>query len=606
MLDGVLTANIQPEGLREGDVVVLATTSEHVDPVLKEHVETIFAPWGEAQIGLAHARLSWPAGVELKIAKTGDLPPAQQTARDGVKSYELVMRNAEPVIAPKGAPVRFKIGRLGEATDFRSWADAAKLMMPLYSTAAVVAPSGPLRDELEKIRKASTDPKVRAEQALRLVQERVRYVALLMGEGGYVPANADSTWSRRFGDCKAKTALLLALLHELGIAADPVMANLGIGDAVAARVPMIAIFNHVFVRAHIAGKDYWLDGTRTGDTTLDAIDTPDYGWVLPLTENAQLVHLVRGALAVPSFERHVDVDASNGVFATAAITISETYRKDFAVEYNAAYSQLSADQRSELMRNEAKGYFDSFDMTTSSVRFDPQERQLSIVINGKAKLNWDNGWFFVPTSSIAFDPDFDPTGRRFPRRSHQSQPSAVRQRYCDGQVADRLRPAPKTPRGRPRDPRGRGVCANGKRRWRHSRRGLAASAASPRKYRTRRPWRPRRGCAHSTRTACTCRCRPYLPPDRRGLAGLGAAGPRKRGGLHRSWHDVHERPQICRKHCRFYCGAKAGAQQRMGPGRSRAFPCVAPTLRRSAKGSRGTGPAQRGECGRPSGARHNG
>ena len=305
MLDGVLTANIQPEGLREGDVVVLATTSEHVDPVLKGHVETIFAPWGEAQIGLAHARLSWPAGVELKIAKTGDLPPAQQTARDGVKSYELVMRNAEPVIAPKGAPVRFKIGRLGEATDFRSWADAAKLMMPLYSTAAVVAPSGPLRDELEKIRKASTDPKVRAEQALRLVQERVRYVALLMGEGGYVPANADSTWSRRFGDCKAKTALLLALLHELGIAADPVMANLGIGDAVAARVPMIAIFNHVFVRAHIAGKDYWLDGTRTGDTTLDAIDTPDYGWVLPLTENAQLVHLVRGALAVPSFERHV-------------------------------------------------------------------------------------------------------------------------------------------------------------------------------------------------------------------------------------------------------------------------------------------------------------
>src|SRR5438552_11821205 len=66
MLDGMLTANIQPEGLQQGDVVVLATTTEHVDPVMKGHVEAGFAPWGSAQIGLAHARLSWPSTLALK------------------------------------------------------------------------------------------------------------------------------------------------------------------------------------------------------------------------------------------------------------------------------------------------------------------------------------------------------------------------------------------------------------------------------------------------------------------------------------------------------------------------------------------------------------
>lgn len=35
MLDGTLTANIQPEGLQEGDIIDLATTVEHFDPVLK-------------------------------------------------------------------------------------------------------------------------------------------------------------------------------------------------------------------------------------------------------------------------------------------------------------------------------------------------------------------------------------------------------------------------------------------------------------------------------------------------------------------------------------------------------------------------------------------
>ena len=50
------------------------------------------------------------------------------------------------------------------------------------------------------------------------MQDKVRYVFLGMNTGGYVPADADVTWARRFGDCKGKTTLLLAVLHELGIA----------------------------------------------------------------------------------------------------------------------------------------------------------------------------------------------------------------------------------------------------------------------------------------------------------------------------------------------------------------------------------------------------
>ena len=406
MLDGMLTANIQPEGLQEGDVIVIATTIEHSDPTLKDHVETVFAPWGSAQIGLAHARIVWPAKLDVKLHKAGDLPVPQQSSRDGRKVYELTMRDVEPVIPPKGAPLRFKIGRIAEASDFRSWADAARLMTPLYREAAVIPPVGPLRDEVEKIRKASTDPKVRAEQALQLVQQRIRYVALAMAQGGLVPAKAETTWSRRFGDCKAKTALLLAILHEYGITAEPVLANVLAGDAVAEWLPMIGAFNHVLVRAHVGGKDYWLDGTRNGDRNLDSIEIPDFGWGLPLTENAQLVHMVPAPRTIPTKERRVTVDASAGVYAPGAVTIEETYRGDSAVEMNALYSALSSDQRDEQMRGTAKGYFDTFTVDSSSVRFDQAKRELAIKIEGTAKLEWKDGWFYVPTSSIAFTPDF--------------------------------------------------------------------------------------------------------------------------------------------------------------------------------------------------------
>ena len=224
-LDGTLTATIQPEGLQEGDILELATTTEHSDPVLKGHVESMFANWDGLPIDLAHASVRWPSSLHLAVRQTPNLPGAQTSTVKGVTTLDLSGVDVQPLVAPKGAPERFTIGRLAEVTDYASWSDVADLMMPLFRTASAIPASGPLHDEVEKIRAASSDPLTRATQALALVQDRVRYVALLMGQGGYVPASAEQTWSRRFGDCKAKTALLIGILHSLGIQAEPVLAQ---------------------------------------------------------------------------------------------------------------------------------------------------------------------------------------------------------------------------------------------------------------------------------------------------------------------------------------------------------------------------------------------
>jgi tetratricopeptide (TPR) repeat protein len=406
-LDGSLTAVLQPEGLQVGDIVDLAITDEHVDPVMKNHVEGTYGDWNGMPIELAHARLIWPSTMKLVTRQTDGLPQPVRSAKAGENVLDLSGRAIEPLIAPKGAPERFQIGRWGEATDFQAWSDVSDLMLPLYRQAAVIPASGPLRDELETIRKNSADPKTRAEQALRLVQDRVRYVALEMGTGGYVPAAAETTWSRRFGDCKGKTALLLALLGELGVKAEPVLVHHNLGDILPDRLPMLSYFDHVLVRAHIGAKDYWLDGTRTGDTDLDTIEVPDFGWGLPLVGHAQLVQMVPAPLAVPNLEHNIAVDATAGVLAPATMTIEEIYRGDTAVALNTAFSALTQDQRDEGLRQKAKSYFDDFTVSSSAVRFDKQKREFGITIRGTAKLNWKDGWAYVPTSSIAFTPDFD-------------------------------------------------------------------------------------------------------------------------------------------------------------------------------------------------------
>src|SRR3990170_561860 len=166
-LDGTLTGNIQPEGLQVGDIIDLATTIERVDPVLKGHVQTTFADWNGMPVTLGRARISWPQAMKVRIPGSSGLPPLVPKVRDGKALIELSQSNIEPLILPKDAPARFKTGRLAEVSDFGSWAEAADLMAPLYREAAVVPATGALRAEVEKIRKATNDPKARAEQALQ-------------------------------------------------------------------------------------------------------------------------------------------------------------------------------------------------------------------------------------------------------------------------------------------------------------------------------------------------------------------------------------------------------------------------------------------------------
>lgn len=65
------------------------------------------------------------------------------------------------------------------------------------------------------------------EDSLRAIHQWVaqdfRYVSLSMGVGGYLPRMPMSVWETRYGDCKDKATLFIALARRLGVAAYPVL-----------------------------------------------------------------------------------------------------------------------------------------------------------------------------------------------------------------------------------------------------------------------------------------------------------------------------------------------------------------------------------------------
>jgi tetratricopeptide (TPR) repeat protein len=406
-LDGMLTANIQPEGLQVGDVLEYAVTVTRSDPVLKGHVEQIGAAWNGLPFTRTHMSVSWPTSMAVAFRQNGALPPVKPVRSGNMTKIELSLDNVEPVIPPAGAPARFGLGRMIEFSDFKSWADLGALMAPLYAQAAVIPAQGPLRNEVDKIKAASADPMKRAEAALALVQDRVRYVALLMGVGGLTPAKAEETWARRYGDCKAKSVLLLALLGELGIDAEPVAANILSSDGLDQRLPMVGLFNHVLVRARIGGNSYWLDGTRSGDASLARLQVPYFNWGLPLVaQGAALVRMMPKPLEEPESDLAIEIDARQGLTLPAPFKAEMVMRGDGAMASNLALAGMPADQRDKALRDYWREQFNFVDATKVDAKFDRGTGEERLTVEGTAQMEWKDGWYQTDKTGVGFNADF--------------------------------------------------------------------------------------------------------------------------------------------------------------------------------------------------------
>ena len=108
----------------------------------------------------------------------------------------------------------------------------------------------------------------------RYMQENVRYVSVQLGIGGWQPFDAQYVEKNRYGDCKALSNFMKALLQEAGISSCTALVQAG--DAVADLPDDFASsqFNHAIL--YVPGPDVWLEctssnappnylGTFTGD-----------------------------------------------------------------------------------------------------------------------------------------------------------------------------------------------------------------------------------------------------------------------------------------------------------------------------------------------------
>jgi tetratricopeptide (TPR) repeat protein len=316
MVDGQLTATLNVPGARVGDILRLAYSITLSDQALGEKVQyASYLPAGELPLGKGGVSLSWPADEEIKWATKGKFDQPEPLLKDGYYSLSIPIPIEEQDETPYDAPARFRLPPMIQATNFADYPDLSRTMYPHFTTTGAVAPGGEIAAQVAKIMADHPTPLARAAAATKLVQDEISYLLNGLDGGNYLPQKPAETWEQRYGDCKAKSMLLLAMLREMGIEADPVLVLSQAGDTVTVRLPMASNFDHMMVRAVIDGQTYWLDGTNAGTRLENIADVPRFFYALPLTEaGSELVEMEERPKALPDDTVTLTVDQSAGLF----------------------------------------------------------------------------------------------------------------------------------------------------------------------------------------------------------------------------------------------------------------------------------------------------
>ena len=390
-IDGSLTAVMPIPDLRVGDELEVAWTLDQRNPVLGGRSESrqMFVPG--PTFGRFLIRYSWPRKRQVAWKSGNRLPPAVAVTLSDESGFAIDQSNYSIPPVADGAPARFMEQSAIEVGEFADWGVVVKTMLPLFAEATRVTPKSAVVGEINRIAALTVDAVARASEALRSIQDNIRYFARTDGLGGYKPEAADSVWAARSGDCKGKTVLLLALLRGLGISAEAALVSSNSGDGLDARLPMPSQFDHVIVRATIAGKTYWLDGTRLGDRSIATLAVPQFKWALPIREGSRaLIPLVATDPPLPEAEWRLDLDARGGIDKPANAHALLILRGERASTTRTAWSFIPGARRDEFMRKLWLERHDWIKPDTMTYRYDETLGEVRLDMIGTGDMDWNN------------------------------------------------------------------------------------------------------------------------------------------------------------------------------------------------------------------------
>jgi hypothetical protein len=214
-----------------------------------------------------------PVGFPVRLGVRGDLhPETTSEEKDGVVVQTYSIRDVPPLRSEDDMPpeadlmahvvIRPKEITWGERRiDLSAWSGVGRFVRDIEGDRTV--PSPEVAEMAKSLTASLTDADAKIRAVYEFVQSKINYVAISLDIGGWQPHASGDVLKYRYGDCKDKATLMIAMLRALGIAANSVSINTrdeGLPDMDSPGL----IFNHAIVAVPRAEGGYlFLDPTST-------------------------------------------------------------------------------------------------------------------------------------------------------------------------------------------------------------------------------------------------------------------------------------------------------------------------------------------------------
>ncbi len=209
---------------------------------------------------LARVVLDEPAGFGL-IHRLRRLPTVEPRVevRGGRQLTTFEYRDLAPgYLAEADLPPEVPWYSTFQVSSGRSWEEVARL----YSEIVDRAIAGSTVDDWVKRALRGSPPSAAViDRLLAELQATVRYAGVELGEGRLVPRSPRETLARRYGDCKDKATLLVALLRAAEVPAYVALLRAGVDTDVVEDLPGLGAFDHAVVYVP-ASPPIWIDPTE--------------------------------------------------------------------------------------------------------------------------------------------------------------------------------------------------------------------------------------------------------------------------------------------------------------------------------------------------------
>ena len=289
-------------GLEKGDVIELEYS---LTPTQRSSTSNgyfgelvLFAGRGPAQ--LKRYVLIAPAAQKVFV-HAEKIAPASVTAKDGSQVFVWEARSVAALPREPRSPGITEISPYVHVSTVGDWKQLGIWYADLVRPQFALDP--PLESELARVIKGARSEREKIAAIQEFVLRSTHYVALEFGIYSYKPYPVAQIYARRFGDCKDKASLMIALLRAAGIEAEIALVRTrSLGD-VASGPASIALFNHAIV--YIPKYELWLDGTAEyAGRELPLDDQGALALTVSLSGSAQLRH-VPMSRAADNYTKHM-------------------------------------------------------------------------------------------------------------------------------------------------------------------------------------------------------------------------------------------------------------------------------------------------------------